>query len=100
MALIHLLDTKYVSANQPFDFGRKAQYFTLDVISNLSFGKPFGDIATDSDVHRYISTMEVQMPSIILASVLPWMLHLMGSPLLRWMLPSEKDMYGIGRVKA
>ncbi|KAF4508881.1 hypothetical protein G6O67_005210 [Ophiocordyceps sinensis] len=100
LALINLLDTSYVSANRPFDFGRKAQYFTLDVISDLAFGKPFGDIATDSDVHEYISTMEANMPNIILTSSLPWLLGLLGSPLFRWMLPSDKDMIGVGRTMA
>ncbi|PHH91604.1 hypothetical protein CDD83_11008 [Cordyceps sp. RAO-2017] len=100
MALLHLIDSKYVSANQPFDFGRKAQFFTLDVISDLAFGKPFGDLATDSDVHEYISTMEANMPNIILTSSLPWLLALLSSPLFRWMLPSEKDVIGLGRTMA
>ncbi len=98
--MLDLIDRKYVALNQPFDFGRKAQYFTLDVISDLAFGKPFGDIATDSDVHEYISTMEVNMPNIILTSTLPWMLGLLASPLFRWMLPSEKDVIGVGRTMA
>ncbi|PFH61477.1 hypothetical protein XA68_17308 [Ophiocordyceps unilateralis] len=100
LALIRLLDSKYVAANQPFDFGRKAQYFTLDVISDLAFGKPFGDLDSDSDVHKYISTMETNMPNIILTSSLPWLLSLLASPLLRWMLPSERDVIGVGRTMA
>jgi hypothetical protein len=32
---------------KPMDFGRKAQYFTLDVISVAAFGKAFGYLATD-----------------------------------------------------
>lgn len=100
MALINLLDSKYVSANKPFDFGRKAQYFTLDVISDLAFGEPFGDIATDSDVHEYISTMETNMPTIIVTTVLPWLMVLLSSPLFKWMMPSEKDVIGLGRTMA
>ncbi|POR38486.1 Pisatin demethylase [Tolypocladium paradoxum] len=100
MALINLIDSKYVSANKAFDFGRKAQYFTLDVISDLAFGEPFGDIATDSDVHEYISTMEANMPTIIVTTVLPWLMVLLSSPLFKWMMPSEKDVIGLGRTMA
>ncbi len=89
--LLDLLETKYVAANRPFDFGRKAQYFTLDVISDLAFGQPFGDVATDSDVYEYIKTMEENMPNIIVTTVLPWLMSLLSSPLFRNMLPSDRD---------
>ncbi|PHH62103.1 hypothetical protein CDD82_2047 [Ophiocordyceps australis] len=100
MSLVNLIDSKYVSANQPFDFGRKAQFFTLDVISDLAFGKAFGDLATDSDVHEYIATMESSMPNIMVTTVLPWLGSLLASPLLRWMMPSDKDANGLGRAMA
>ncbi|PHH60644.1 hypothetical protein CDD81_1395 [Ophiocordyceps australis] len=100
MALVNLIDSKYVSANQPFDFGRKAQFLTLDVISDLAFGKAFGDLDTDSDVHEYIATMESSMPNIMVTTVLPWLASLLASPLLRWMMPSDKDANGLGRAMA
>ncbi|GKT45204.1 cytochrome P450 monooxygenase lolP1 [Colletotrichum spaethianum] len=97
LRLVHLLD-KYVSEDKPFDFGFKAQYFTLDVISDIAFGKPFGDLATDSDVQEYIKTMEQNMPTILMTSVLPWLLALLSSPLFRSMMPSEKDAIGVGKT--
>jgi hypothetical protein len=100
MALLNLIDHKYVSANKPFDFGRKAQYFTLDVISDLAFGEPFGDIATNSDVYEYIKTTEENMPTILITTVLPWLVKLLQSPLFKSMLPSEKDALGLGRTMA
>lgn len=100
MALVRLIETRYVSVNRPFDFGRKAQYFELDVITDLAFGKPFGDLATDSDVHGYISTMESVMPAIMLTTVLPWLLDLLSWPLFKWMLPSDRDAAGVGRTMA
>lgn len=72
--LIQLIETKYLSTQsqiKPFDFGRKAQCFTLDVISDVAFGEAFGDIATDSDVHKYIKTTEETLPAIIMTTVLP-----------------------------
>ncbi len=89
-----------MAVNKPFDFGRKAQYFTLDVISDLAFGAPFGDVATDSDVYEYIKTMEENMPNIIVTTVLPWLMALLSSPLFRGMLPSDKDPIGLGKTMA
>ncbi|GKU10634.1 unnamed protein product [Fusarium langsethiae] len=98
--LIELLDTKYVANNQAFDFGYKAQYFTLDVISALAFGEQFGDLETDSDVNGYIKAMEESMPTIIVTTVMPWMMKLLQLPIFKPMLPSEKDKVGVGKVMA
>lgn len=100
-ALIDLIKHKYLSTPtecRPMDFGRKAQYFTLDVISHVSFSEPFGFLATDSDVHQYIQTTEENLPAIIILTVLPWFMNIMGSPLLKRFLPSEKDIVGLGRI--
>ncbi|KAK1447260.1 cytochrome P450 [Colletotrichum melonis] len=97
LRLIGLIE-KYASRDEAFDFGAKAQYFTLDVISDLAFGEPFGDLATDSDVHEYIKTMEQNMPTILVTSVLPWLLALLSSPIFRSMMPSEKDAIGVGKT--
>lgn len=100
LRLIHLLDTKYISADKPFDFGRKAQYFTLDVISDLAFGAPFGDVETDSDVHEYATTMEKSMPIVIVTTLLPWLMELMRTPIFQSLAPSEKDSFGLGKLMA
>ncbi|KAK6223056.1 cytochrome P450 [Colletotrichum tabaci] len=97
LRLVGLLE-KYGSRDEPFDFGLKAQYFTLDAISDIAFGEPFGDLETDSDVHGYIETMDQNMPTIILTSVLPWLLTLLSSPLFRRMMPSEEDSIGVGKI--
>ena len=34
---------------RPMDFVQKTQFFTLDVISALAFGVPFGYLARDED---------------------------------------------------
>ena len=100
LRLIDLIESKYAATGQPFDFGRKAQYFTLDVITDLAFGKPFGDLSSDSDVYEYIRTQEENMPGIIVSTVLPWMLTILSSPLFKRMLPSDKDLVGIGKTMA
>ncbi|KAK2051772.1 cytochrome P450 [Colletotrichum caudatum] len=98
--ILRLIDLvhSYVSEDKPFDFGLKAQYFTLDVITDLAFGKPFGDLASDSDVHEYIHTAEKNMPNVVVTAVLPWLLALLSSPLFRCLLPSDKDAIGLGKT--
>ncbi|EEY20300.1 pisatin demethylase [Verticillium alfalfae VaMs.102] len=100
LALLNLLETKYIDLNKAFDFGRKAQYFTLDVISDLAFGTPFGDVASDSDVYEYIQTMEDNMPTIIVTSSFPWLVAMIQHPLFKFLHPSEKDLIGLGRTMA
>jgi hypothetical protein len=101
MKLVKLIDEKYVATGaefKPMDIGRKAQYFTIDVVSTLAFGKSFGDLVTDSDNHQYIETIEGSGPAIILVSVLSWISKLFKLPLLKALLPSEADTIGFGKV--
>jgi hypothetical protein len=98
---VNLIDEKYVSAGtefKPIDIGRKAQYFTLDVISSLAFGKSFGDTETDSDNHKYIETVEESGPAIVLVMALPWISKLLRLPVLKGLLPSAEDTIGFGKV--
>ena len=89
---------RYADRGAVVDFGRKAQYFTLDVISDIAFGKPFGFISTDSDVYKYIETTEKTLPMVMVTTVLPFLVTLFASPLFKPALPSEKDVLGFGRV--
>jgi hypothetical protein len=89
---------KYADKGAVVDFGRKAQYFTLDVLSDIAFGTPFGFVQTDSDVYRYIETTEKTLPMAMIATVVPFLITLFASPLVKPALPSEKDILGFGRV--
>lgn len=101
LAFADLIERKYVStrtAYRPFDLARKAQYFALDVTTELSFGAPFGDLPSDSDVYGYIATTEQTLRYIILTTELPWLVRLLQSPLVKRFLPSDRDLLGIGRA--
>lgn len=101
MALVDLIERKYISTNsdfKPFDFARKASYFTLDTLSSIAFGEPFGDLATDSDVHKYIGTTEESLPVIVMVTVIPWLSKLLQTSVMKTFLPSEKDKIGLGRI--
>lgn len=94
MALI----SKYADTKKPIDLGRRAQFFTLDVISDLAFGEPFGFLETDSDVYKYIQITEETLPSVMVTTVIPWLIKILSSPLFKSLLPSEKDRLGFGKL--
>ncbi|RYP72212.1 hypothetical protein DL771_004342 [Monosporascus sp. 5C6A] len=99
--LIQLIRSKYLSTDthsKPMDFARKIQYFTLDVISDVGFGEPFGDLRMDQDVNEYAKAGEIGLTvtTIGLALGLTWFLQL---PLVARILgPSENDVVGFGRM--
>lgn len=100
-ALIKLIDTKYITTEseyRPLDFGRRAQYFTLDVISTVAYGSPFGFLSTDTDVYQYIETSEKVIPAAMMVTVLPWLNGLLKSPLMKSLMPSENDPIGFGKI--
>jgi hypothetical protein len=80
------------------DFGRKAQYFTLDTISDVSYREPFGYMATDSDLYEYISIVESVFVAALMVTIFPSLNWLLGLRILKAALPSDKDPLGIGKI--
>lgn len=89
---------KYATESKPLDIGRKASFFTLDVISKIAFGKAIGFLTTDSDVYEYNRIFEEQMPGIIFTTVYPWLVNVLQWPVIKSAMPSDKDPIGFGRV--
>jgi hypothetical protein len=97
--LIRLIETKYLSSAhsyRPVDFGEKASFFTLDVISDLAFGGAFGYLEKDEDVYNYLKITQSFIPIMMLISNVPTLADLLHSKLLRGLLPSESDKLGFG----
>lgn len=99
-SFINLIERNYISTSsdfREFDLARKVQYFTLDVITDIGLGRPFGYTTTDSDVHHYIAMTEEAMPVIMVVSVYTWISKVLMSPIFKFLLPSEKDKLGFGK---
>lgn len=97
--LVELIETKYLSTNQhycPMDLALVAQYFTLDVISDLSFGSAFGYLKQDDDVFDYIKIFQARIPFMQVLAHVPSVITLLQSPLLRGPLPKDSDKLGFG----
>ncbi|KAK2751927.1 hypothetical protein FQN55_008669 [Onygenales sp. PD_40] len=100
---IRVLEDKYLSTEaelKPVDFARKVQYLTLDVISTLAFGRTFGFVEADSDLFDYIKTTEASVPLMMIICLKPLLSDLLRFPLLKALLPSDKDVLGLGKIMA
>ncbi|QDS74791.1 hypothetical protein FKW77_002041 [Venturia effusa] len=94
--------TTYISTDaefKPMDLARKAQFWTLDVISDLAFNTAFGDIPEDKDKFDYIKTTEDGISVITMLSIFPHIHRwIEQSRLLDLVAPSAKDKTGFGRI--
>ncbi|KAL8389335.1 hypothetical protein RB595_008759 [Gaeumannomyces hyphopodioides] len=100
--LVHLIRSKYLSnayLARPFDFSEKTRYMALDVISAVGFGKPFGDLQSDADVHGFAASSEVGLQSMTVMMALGLTSWLCRFPSLARLLgPTETDASGFGRI--
>ncbi|CRG91690.1 Alpha-galactosidase 3 [Talaromyces islandicus] len=99
-SLVRLFE-RYISEGsqyKPLDFGRKAQYFTLDVISAVAHGKPFGYLDADTDLYDYIKLTEKAIPAFMVITILPWLMSLFQWGIFKALLPSDKDPIGFGKI--
>lgn len=78
------------------DLAQKGQFFTLDVISDLAFGKAFGFLDKDEDVFEYIKITEQYIPAMLIMANIPWLARLTHTRMFRSLLPNEADKLGLG----
>jgi Cytochrome P450 len=99
---VKLIKRKYISTAQqtkPMDLGRSTQYFTLDVISDLAFNRPFGDMQEDKDKFNYIKTTEDAIGPMTLLSIFPHVHRwIEQSRLVDLLAPKAKDKTGLGPI--
>ncbi|KAK4199548.1 putative cytochrome P450 E-class, group I [Triangularia verruculosa] len=101
--LIDLIRRKYLSRNgelRPVDFSLVSRYFTLDVISGLIFGKPWGHLDEGADVLDWCSSMDTLLPLMTMGFELPALRSILIPKygLLRWFGPRATDKSGLGVV--
>jgi hypothetical protein len=99
--LTGLIERKYLSTAsdyRPVDFTRLTQYFTLDVIMAVAFGRGSAHLTSDSDIHGYLAMSEKFMPVVAIVLVYPWICNIMESRFLSWMGPKDTDESGMGKI--
>ncbi|TID15189.1 cytochrome P450 [Venturia nashicola] len=99
---IDKIRTTYISTAtefKPMDLARKAQFWALDVISDLAFNSAFGDVPEDLDKFDYIKTTEDGISAITMLSIFPHVHRwIEQSRLIDMLVPSAKDKTGFGRI--
>lgn len=81
------------------DFALKAQFFTLDVLSEIAFGEAFGYLTKDKDLYDYIKTTEESLPILFIANVIPLFKMILHSPLMKRFMPHDQDPIGFGKIR-
>jgi hypothetical protein len=97
LLLVHMLEDRYIAYKKPFDFGQKAQYFTLDVTADLGYGEPFVFVSRDEDRFDYLATTEKTFAMFLSVTIYPWLYDILASRIFKFLLPTEKDMTGFGK---
>lgn len=101
LQLYDLIESKYLSTDKdfrPMDLSKTLSYFTLDVISTVAFGVPFGFIEADDDPFGYIDNLQEFLPAIIVFGAYPELQKILRFPLFAAFMPSSADKRGLGRV--
>ena len=69
-----LIRRKYLSTvgkTTPMDLGKTVQYFTIDSITKLAFGREWGFLAADSDTNAFIQIIEDMAVFLVLCCDIP-----------------------------
>ncbi|KAI0595897.1 cytochrome P450 [Biscogniauxia sp. FL1348] len=84
---------------RPMDLAQKVNYFTLDVITRVAYGREFGYLKTDSDVFNYIAMTEKLVPTITMMAEIPYIGRIaLSEAALRLVGPKPTDKEGMGRM--
>lgn len=99
---IDLIRSKYISPHselKPMDLARKSSFFTMDVMTEISFGQCWGCLTRDEDVDKWFEYNEKMLPAAIMFSTLPWLAYTFSIPIIgRMVMPSPNDPTGTGKL--
>jgi len=78
-----------------------AQYLTVDIITFLSLGEPFGFVSEDKDMYQYVQSIEDNFPIMNFFAAVPLLSVVMRTPIVQNnFIPTVKDRTGLGKAKA
>ncbi|SPO06561.1 related to pisatin demethylase (cytochrome P450) [Cephalotrichum gorgonifer] len=98
---ISLIESRYISApgaSRPFDMAKRAQFFSLDVVSAVSHGRPFGFLRRDEDLHGFLADTDMYWPLLALVVCIPGLTGLFSRWPFRLAMPLVDDESGAGAV--
>ncbi|KAI1846105.1 hypothetical protein JX266_007914 [Neoarthrinium moseri] len=99
--LVETIRSRYLSTStrhQPTDLAQVIRYFTLDVITHLSYGTSFGFLAAEQDLYDYTNSVDRFIRAITLSVDIPLFRWIAYSPLLTGIMPKASDKSGMGKL--
>ncbi|RYP61734.1 hypothetical protein DL771_010029 [Monosporascus sp. 5C6A] len=102
LKLLQLVEREYVSTKEKYrtmDLVRVMQYLVYDVISSVGFGRSFGYLDANDDLHGAIQIVRSITPPLMGAALFPSIfLAVAKSPFTKPFLPKPNDKRGLGLV--
>lgn len=90
---------KYNARNEAFDFSEKTQYFTMDSLTDMAFGFPFGFLTEDKDLYDYNKSSTEFFPVMELATNIPVIWDIVSSRMMHALAgPKPEDRKGLGAI--
>jgi cytochrome P450 len=81
------------------DFAKLAQFFTLDSLTTMAFGYPFGFITKNEDLYDYNKTSTAFFPMMELGTNIPLVHSVLSSRLMQAIAgPKAEDKIGLGAI--
>ncbi|TVY82741.1 Cytochrome P450 monooxygenase mpaDE [Lachnellula suecica] len=100
--LVQLIGDRYLSTNDTckvMDWAHIAQYFTIDVLTDVAFSSSLGYLKNNADMHDYIKTIVAYMPVLEMQTNIPLVNTILGNKFVRkLMAPTSKDVFGLGKM--
>ncbi|KAI1612921.1 pisatin demethylase [Exophiala viscosa] len=87
-----------MAKGKPVDIARIAQFFTLDVLTQIAFEKPFGYLSKNEDVFNYVHEVSGFLHVLEFGSNFPFIQNLFFSKLMSGMQPRSTDKTGMGAM--
>lgn len=101
--MLDLIEREYVTRPEDnlfrhIDLGKVISYFTLDIISKVAFGNPFGFLAANDDTFGYMANMKQFLPAVAWFGVYHELTNILRISFIKALLPGSMDKRGLGRV--
>jgi hypothetical protein len=98
--LTDLIDAKFLSTEhdyRPMDLTLITHIYTIDVVGDMTFGKPYGFLDEGKDIFGFLKWNDDHLPAALLATTLPSLSQLFQMEPLANLLPKASDPVGLGR---
>ena len=100
---IRTLSSSKFAQSVTLDISRQIQYLTVDIISKICLGQPFGCIENENDQYDFLETVKDATPISLYLTVFPelsaLLFHLTRIPFIRHIIvPSTTDESGLGKI--